>query len=150
MQNDENTLIEPETDAGDVPPPGLDNGELGNYLNLFLWTDLNGDGVYNPPGETFLSSGLFGSGLVLPIHDSTTGNGALVASTTEYIGSAWCAGTQNVDNGTGVITCDGSTMGNIAQTDSLSADLIFYAEQVRNNSGFVCQELANPDGNPGQ
>ena len=37
VENDENTLIEPETDAGDVPPPGLGNGELGDYLNLFLW-----------------------------------------------------------------------------------------------------------------
>ena len=68
----------------------------------------------------------------------------MVASSTEYIGSAWCAGTQNVNPVTGVITCDGSTMGNDAQTDSLSADLIFYSEQVRNNPGFVCEELAEP------
>ncbi|MDP4020814.1 MAG: hypothetical protein Q8P58_02130, partial [Candidatus Adlerbacteria bacterium] len=123
----------------------LGNGELGNYLNLFLWEDTNADGVYDAPGEIALSGpALFGSGLILPIHDSTTGNGALVASTTEYIGSAWCAGTQNVDNNTGAITCDGSTMGNIAQTDSLSADLTFYAEQVRNNPGFQCSSLLIP------
>lgn len=141
VQNNENTLIEPETDAGDVPPPGLGNGELGNYLNLFLWRDLNNDGIYNPPTETSLSQGLFGSGVSLAIHDSTTANGALVASTTEYIGSAWCAGTQNVNNTTGVITCDGTAMGNEAQTDSLIADLTFYAEQQRNNPNFQCSSI---------
>ena len=138
VQNNDNTLINPEIVAGDVTPGPLGGGELGNYLNLFLWRDDNGNGIYNPPTEIALSSGLFNGGLTLPLHDSTTQNGVLVASTTEYIGSAWCAGTQNIDNGSGVITCDGSTMGNEAQTDSLIADIIFRAEQVRHNPNFQC------------
>lgn len=138
VQNNENTLIEPETTAGDVPPPGAGNGELGQFLNLFLWTDTNADGNFNPPLETPISSGLIGSGLTLAIHDSTTANGVLPASVIEYIGAAWCAGTQTVNNLTGAITCDGSGMGNIAQTDSLIADISFYAEQVRNNPNFTC------------
>ena len=151
VENDDNTCTEPESDPL-VPDAecnasslvDLNNsplGELGNYLNLFLWRDLNADGIYNPPGETSLSSGLIGSGLSLAIHDSTTGNGVLVASSTEYIGSAWCAGVQNVNGTTGVITCDGSTMGNEAQTDSLIADLTFYAEQQRHNPNFQCSSI---------
>ena len=149
--NDDNTCTEPESDPL-VPDlecnaPSLVDlnnsplGELGNYLNLFLWRDLNGNGIYEPLGETSLSSGLFGSGVSLAIHDSTTGNGALVASTTAYIGAAWCAGTQNVNGVTGVISCDGSAMGNDAQTDSLIADLTFYAEQQRNNLDFKCSSI---------
>ena len=146
VQNNENTLIPPETAAGDTPPPGLGNGELGNYLHITLWRDLNGDGIFNPPGEAILSSGLFGSGLSLAIHDSTTGNGPLVASTTEQIGSAWCFGAQTVDPNTGVITCDGSGPNNDAQTDSLTADLVFYAEQARNNPNFQCNPpVPNPN-----
>lgn len=162
VENDDNTCTEPESDPL-VPDlqcnaPSLVDlnnsplGELGNYLNLFLWRDLNGNGIYEPVGETSLSSGLFGNGVSLAIHDSTTGNGALVASTTEYIGAAWCAGVQTVNPGTGVITCDGSTMGNEAQTDSLIADLTFYAEQQRNNLDFKCSSIipkAAPPRDPG-
>ncbi|TSC85843.1 MAG: Uncharacterized protein G01um10148_751 [Parcubacteria group bacterium Gr01-1014_8] len=157
VENDDNTCTEPESDAL-VPDAecnaaslvDLNNsplGELGNYLNLFLWND-DGDGVYEPPTETSLSSGLFGNGITLPLHDSTTGNGALVASTTEYIGSAWCAGVQIVDGLTGVITCDGSTMGNEAQTDSLTADIVFRAEQVRHNPNFLCDPGDAPPPDP--
>lgn len=145
VQNDENTLIEPEATAGDVTPgvAGVGGGELGNYMHLFLWRDLNGDGMYQPgSGETALSQGLFGTATTtLAIHDSTTTNGPLVANTPEDVGAAWCAGMQTVDNVTGVITCDGSTMGNDAQTDSLKADLEFYATQQRNQPSFKCADL---------
>jgi len=63
---------------------------------------------------------------------------------TIYVGLAWCAGTQTVDPGTGVIACDGSTMGDIAQTDSLEASLTAYAEQQRNNSEFTCETVGLP------
>jgi hypothetical protein len=36
------------------------------------------------------------------------------------------------------ITCDGSTLGNIVQTDMFTADIAFRVEQSRNNDEFLC------------
>lgn len=82
-----------------------------------------------------------------------------------FIGKAWCFGAigaspitqdnsgalmspagNNNGNGTagepedGGITCDGSGLGNEAQTDSLTADVSFEAVQSRNNPNFVCED----------
>ncbi len=148
IQNDENTLIEPETTAGDVVGGPIGNGELGNYLHVFLWHDLNNDGIFNPPLEAPITS-LGGFALTSPgpvniaIHDSTTlPAGPLPGGSTEYVGSAWCAGVLAADGGTGTITCDGTTLSNPninqSQTDSTKADLTFYATQSRNQPGFTC------------
>jgi len=79
----------------------------------------------------------------LGIADSIVGS-KLIGSTTYYVGLAWCAGTQTVNPGTGAITCDGSTMGDISQTDSLMASLTAYAEQWRNNLDFDCANVILP------
>ncbi|QQR64442.1 hypothetical protein IPH92_02625 [Candidatus Kaiserbacteria bacterium] len=55
---------------------------------------------------------------------------------TNYIGLAWCAGTQAIVGNT--ITCDGSNLGNIVQTDSMEASIAFRVEQARNNPNFTC------------
>jgi hypothetical protein len=34
-------------------------------------------------------------------------------------------------------------MGNVAQTDSMKADITFRVEQARNNSGFRCVRATN-------
>ena len=150
VRNNENNVIEPETTAGDPGGGPIGNGELGQYMQLFLWHDTNGNGVFNPPGETQLGSGvypsIFTSGFgstTIALHDSGTGNGALVASSTEYIGAAWCVGTVSANPTTGAISCDGSTVSNQAQTDSTLVDLGFYAMQQRNNPNFLCSSL-NP------
>ena len=59
------------------------------------------------------------------------------------IGLAWCAGTltPNLDN---PFSCNGASMGNIAQSDSFTADLTAYAEQVRNNGAFLCSGVTLP------
>jgi hypothetical protein len=111
-------------------------------MNIFLWHDNNDNGSYDPAdGETPIAQGTFGNGLVLPINDSTTGTGPETTGSTQYVGAAWCAGTITVDNTTGVITCDGSSMGNAAQNESLTADLTFYATQARNQPNFQCSSL---------
>jgi predicted ribosomally synthesized peptide with SipW-like signal peptide len=151
-RNNENDLIEPESSAGDLTPgvAGVGDGELGQYLQLFLWHDTNHDGVYNAPGETPVGAGIYTNvfnalgSTTIALHDSGTGNGALIASSTEYIGAAWCAGTIAADNTTGAITCDGSSVSNTAQTDSTLVDLGFYAVQQRNNPNFLCSSL-NPN-----
>jgi hypothetical protein len=82
---------------------------------------------------------------------------------TLHVGKAWCFGAiapaplsqdgsdtarnpsmDNDNNGTpgqpqdGGITCDGASLNNITQTDSLTADVSFSATQSRNNPGFLC------------
>jgi hypothetical protein len=40
------------------------------------------------------------------------------------------------------MTCDGSSpLLNVAQTDIMTADLVAYAEQVRNNEDFDCSDV---------
>ena len=141
--DEENSLLNPETDAGDSlilgNPTGL--GELSDYLNVFTWGDINADGVYNT-GETSLGSGPLSTLSSIMSMDSTNSE-FLTSTDTEYIGLAWCAGTltPNLDSAFG---CDGNGMGNIAQSDSFTADLTAYAEQVRNNSTFTCAGVDLP------
>jgi hypothetical protein len=60
---------------------------------------------------------------------------------TGYVGFAWCAGDLQVNHTTGEINCDGSGMLDDAQSDSLEASLTAYAEQVRNNENFSCENI---------
>jgi hypothetical protein len=134
-----------ESEDGDTSDP---EGELSNYLDVFTWVDDNQNGEYDN-GETSLEGsaplGSFGSLMSL---DPENG-GSLTATTTSYIGLAWCAGEMTVnENG---ISCDGAGMLNDAQSDSFSASLTAYAEQVRNNEGFSCEaidEQYNPEEAP--
>lgn len=163
----ENTLVDPETDAGDVGPANGDNGELQNYLNFTFWKD-DGDNVFEV-GETVITqltgpAGTIFNGNWLPIADSLNGP-ALTGNVTSYIGKAWCFGTltpsavtqdglgkvgtpsnpNNVANGPLVrgtgITCDGSGSNNDAQTDGVVVDVSFQAVQARNNAQFACSSL---------
>jgi hypothetical protein len=149
ITNEENDRIEPETTAGDTTD-GPSNGELGQFLHLFLWKDINGDGMFNPPTEAALTpltgDSFTGPTLNIPVNDSTTIGGPLPGGTSENVGAAWCAGTMSVDGGTGVITCDGNTPNiNQSQTDSTSADLTFYATQARNQPTFSCASVVLED-----
>ncbi len=128
--NAEETVIEPEIAAGDDIASVV--GELSQYIKFFAWEDDN-DGVYE--GEPVIAgpNSSFASAM---------GKIPLTASVTKYIGLAWCAGTQTLSGNS--ILCDGSTMGDIAQTDILSAYFTAYAEQQRNNAGFSCSSVVLP------
>jgi predicted ribosomally synthesized peptide with SipW-like signal peptide len=70
-----------------------------------------------------------------------------------YIAKAWCFGESDLQphdqDGLGAgnengpdfrpIRCDGSSVNNLSQTDSMTMDLTFRAEQSRNNENFVCR-----------
>lgn len=130
-QDNENTLVDPEVTAGDVTagvPAGTDGGELSNYLKAIVWAEDNNDGVHQNT-EAILYNGL--------LRDLSTDTLTLPTTTTDYLGLAWCAGTQTV-NGDGSITCDGTGDQNVAQTDSFVADVLFTAVQQRNNGDFTC------------
>ncbi len=125
--NEPESLVDPQN-----PTPGP--GELAQYIKLFAWNDLNGNGVYEPGTE--------GSPLV-PANtqiDTEMVQLALAGSQTSNVGVAWCMGTQSVDLGTGVISCNGAGNHNDAQTDSLTLDMVAYAVQQRNNPNFSCVE----------
>jgi predicted ribosomally synthesized peptide with SipW-like signal peptide len=123
----ENGINDPEFKTGDTN--GL--GELLSFLKVFAWQD-DGNNVYDV-GEPILvpADTLFSNEMISLLLD---GGGA-----TKYIGIAWCAGNQSVNGST--ISCDGSQMGNVAQTDSVIASLEVYAVQQRNNPNFTCSQL---------
>ena len=145
--NNENTLIDPEVDAGDVSST---TGELAQNVNFQTWLDQGatpgfqvedvgeGDNIWQVD-EPALSSGtlasLINSTTTITLADGGFGT-AITPSVTNYIGMFWCAGT--VTGGAGNLGCDGASMNNLSQTDSVTADVIFRVEQERNNPNFRC------------
>jgi len=124
----------------------LSGGALADGIQFATWVDnssangaVPGDNIHQA-GETLLfgPTALGSNGMTIPLADKNHGP-AFTANDTHNIGIAWCAGTMHVDNVTGAITCDGSTMGNEAQNDSMTADVTLTAEQSRNNPNFLCQ-----------
>jgi hypothetical protein len=130
IQDYDNTLVEPEAALGD----SLAAGELSPFIKLFIWEDGNANNIFDT-GEAILAPANS------PINVSMN-KLSLAAVSTKYIGMAWCAGTQSLSGST--ISCDGSSMGNIAQTDSFTADVTAYAVQQRNNVGFECSSVQLP------
>ena len=122
--NKEETVNDPEIAAGDNIASVI--GELSNYITMFYWED-DGDGIYE--GEPIIS----GPNNPFPTVTTTI---SLTASHTKYIGLAWCVGKQTLVGNN--IVCDGSTVSNIAQTDTVVASFGAYAEQQRNNTSFRC------------
>ncbi len=129
VDDNENMLLESE--SGDT---STSEGELSQYLKLFAWDD-DGDGVYET-GETVLVPVNTPFGTDVPA-------AAVAVSTTvnSNVGVAWCMGTQSLSGTT--INCSGAGDQNDAQTDTLTAQMVAYAEQQRNNSAFSCQDVAD-------
>lgn len=140
-QDLENILTEPETDAGDMT---ADKGELSKQIHVLVWRDKNANSQHDP-GETFLADSFFDVFVEIPIRDSTTGTGPLTEEIPiEMVAMDLCGGSHIVHPMTGRISCDGSTMNNTAQSDSLSADIILFAHQFQNNPNFQCSAVNLP------
>lgn len=141
-ENDENTLVDAEVDDGDTTPGvnGLGDGELGQNLHLLGWIDQNANRRLDGTEAPFVNS-FFDVFTEIALHDSTTGNGPLSPTIPiEMVQLDLCGGTPVIlPNGT--VTCDGTSVHNQAQTDSLMADLVIYGEQHRNNENFKCSDL---------
>jgi hypothetical protein len=127
---DENTELESE------------QKNLGEGLEFFMWNDKNENGKYNPgQGE----ADLFGPEL-LTLSELRVALGEIEATTTNYVGLAWCAGKMTLEGEYGnKIVCDGAEMGNEYQGSTMMADLIFYAVQSRNNQDFDCEDAVWED-----
>lgn len=170
--NDDVSSNEPELGAGDDAEDAGDDfdGELAQNMKFAAWLDQGtvagwqnsddnganddageGDNVWQGnESEPLLFSNQSGpasdvlGGKTYTLADSTTLGGPIVPNVTNYLGLQWCAGTQVVDTNLDTITCDGSTLGNIVQTDSMVADIAFRVEQARNNEDFTCVRKEEP------
>ena len=155
-EDEENDLNDAEEDAGDDTDGALE-GELSKYIHVFGWQDNDSDGTYDPDDDEealkihgdpdFDLLSFFDVFYDLDIADSQSGTDPLSPTgpaATRNIGMAWCVGTQTVDHDTGEISCNGNGVQDDAQSDSFSADVVLYAEQVRNNPNFECADVVLP------
>jgi len=118
--NNENTRLEPETSAGDTTD-GAGNGELGQFLSF-----------------------MFGS-TTTTLNGAWQSLGVISASGSTSTSIGYCFGTYVA----GVCTPNASPTINQAQTDSVTADVQFYAVQTRNNPNFTCASLPPASGGNG-
>lgn len=133
-----------EKENGENEPEGLvdvaPGAELADGTEFFGWAD-DGDGVYEPPGE----KALFGTTTQAASSVLNTktyvvcdaGTGACTLHTTRYVGMCWCAGNLSVGSG-GTMSCDASTLGNAAQSDSFTVDISVTAESAAEKPAFMC------------
>lgn len=167
--DDDISSNEPELKTGD-PENTDDawDGELGGLLEMIWWVD-DGDNVLEE-GESLLNGGVktvgefFGEDNVFTadLADATTNvwtgePGPVIGGKDYFIAKAWCYGDLSEarvpqdgfgktgtngplsERGTGVV-CDGKALGNESQTDGLTMNIAFRAEQARNNAKFTCGE----------
>lgn len=146
-EDTENGCVDPEKEAGDDCETNTGNpyGELAENLEFAFWWDIDGDNVYEPDdgewlfGDINTAEGLISEG-VLTIVDRNPlyPRDPLEGGKKYYIGKVWCFGDLAWDDTDKKWTCDGSGVGNKAQTDKLTGTIKFYVVQARNNSDFVC------------
>ncbi len=157
--NDDKSSTEPELETPDVLENALDmwDGELAQNLQFFWWAD-DGDNVYEA-NENSISDGiktLYNLATTTPwkvaladaTHNVWGTPGPIPLNATKYIGKAWCLGTLElhpVDAGQGDnpsvnpgVTCNGTLLNNLTQTDGATLDIQFRAEQARHNGQFIC------------
>lgn len=159
--NDDNSTVEPETDAGDTAEDVNNtwDGELAQNLQMFWWAD-DGDNVYEI-GENSITEGVLSVSAMFGEDETFTATladseeniwgelGGIPGNQTRYIAKAWCFGTlamtplpDSSDTGPqtrpGFFSCDGSAQSNITQTDGITLDVAFRAIQTRNNNQFQC------------
>jgi predicted ribosomally synthesized peptide with SipW-like signal peptide len=135
--DEEVSVVGPEQELGDT----IETGELSENLQLFAWRD-DGDGFYEPmSGEVAapMSSGdTFKTVNRITFADSQGGQPLSASGATKYLGLAWCAGQQMVDNTSGALSCNGAPMDNWSQSDRFTADIVLNAAQQKNNLEFTC------------
>lgn len=150
----ENGENEPESHEDTIG--SASEAELADGTEFFAWyDDKSGGGAV--PGDNIFQVGekpIFGTSTgkqaatvtlknkTYVLADSVSGS-AFPANQTKYIGLQWCAGDMVVNLATAVITCDPTTLGNDAQTDSFSVDIGFRAVPKKDNKNFKCDKGGN-------
>lgn len=140
----ENGENEPESLADTVGP--VLEAELADGTEFFAWYD-DGDNTFEV-GEL----PIFGTSSQAAVQTLKNKTYALADSlsgtpfpknVTKYVGIHWCAGNLTVNLATAVISCDGTVLGNAAQTDSFSVDVGFRAVPSLDNKKFKCDKPGN-------
>ena len=136
-------LNEPESI---VDQNGTTTGELANNLQFFSWLD-NGDNKYKPGEKILFGTSTKSASTVLnnktyAIGDSKNGQ-SCKKDEDRYVGMCWCAGTLTLDS-KDTMTCDGSKLGNIAQTDTMTLDVAVRALSATGDSKFLCNASTTP------
>lgn len=153
--NDDVSSTEPELGDGDSPDSAdLFDGELAQNIQTIWWAD-DGDNVletHEYPAKVIAQGTLADlKNRTIRLADAT-GNiwnpngGPVPGEDTKFIAKALCFGkltpTPVVVGQTPLVatgfTCDGTLLDNTTQSDTLTADLSFYAVQSRNNPNFKC------------
>lgn len=139
LKEAENGRNEPEKEEDTSGAPG--SGELADGTEFFAWFD-DGDTIYEV-GEKALFGTTTQSAVqtlkdkTYPLADWKHGT-AFPKDSTKYVGIAWCAGNLTVNLATAQISCDGSTLGNEAQTDSFTVDVSITAVPSRDEPKYLC------------
>ena len=139
LQSADNGQNEPEALADGN---GNADGELAAGMEFFSWVD-DGDNIFEIGerplfGTTTQSAIQVLNNKTYSIGDINHGSSCRV-NQDRYIGVYWCAGDLNVNLETAAITCDGSALGNAAQTDSMSVDVSIRAVPSGSNPSFNCK-----------
>lgn len=152
----ENTVVDPENEAGDSATNGAFNGELQNFLQFAIFADLNGNGMrdaleplnvnqYGGDSNGFSAGEMAAMGWIAVADPSTPNTwltiGSLAPSTPYHAGFMYCFGNFDLN---GVCSINMSSNDNLAQTDGISGSLTFQAVQTRNNAQFSCASLNPP------
>lgn len=137
-----------DLDNGENEPESLvdfssavNDGELAEGTEFFSWFD-DGDNVFEVGETPLFGTGAQAASSVIKdkkyvLADAGFGT-PFTASSTRYVGMMWCAGNLSVNLGTAATSCDGSVLGNIAQTDSMSVDISLRAVPVSDQPAFRC------------
>ena len=140
LLNGENGINEPESLVDATPAVG----ELTSVMEFFAWYD-DGDNIFEK-GE----KPIFGpapanptlAGKTYALYDKN--NGSIPAGGKKYFGVYWCAGELAVDVPNAVITCNGSGLGNVVQTDTMKVDVELTAVSAKSEPKFECKNVKPP------
>lgn len=140
----DNGINDPEKKAGDT---STSTGELADALQFFGWLD-NGDGKYQPGEKPLFGTSTKNASSVLnnksyAIGDSKNGN-SCKQNNARYVAMCWCAGTLSVDLNSGKMSCDGTKVGNLSQSDSMGLDVAIRAMSSDEDPKFLCNPTSPP------
>jgi hypothetical protein len=143
FQDDDNGQNEPESsvDTGE-------GGELGTVLKFFAWID-DGDNKYEIGERHVFNPSIQPASLALNNITYAVNDSEHEIPTEEewarYVGLHWCAGHLTVHPQTAEVRCDGSKIGNAAQTDIMSVAISIKAVPEKENPNFVCANNENEE-----
>lgn len=140
VQDYENGCTEPEEEVDcTCDNPGQGEGELLSNLHFLIWMDDDGDNQYDSGEHKLLDRETLDTCNVWQLDGAPCCDiEPLEGSHTYYVGMKWCFGTfdQNYN-------CNGTSIGNEAQSDSMNMDVSFIVVQAQNNpnaeGGPTCQ-----------